>query len=782
MIYSKIKHLTGAETEQIQALSQEMGISPLLAGVLVRRDLTDPEQIREFLEGKSQPYYDPFRLKDMDRAVDRILQALQQGEAMTIYGDYDVDGTSASSLLYLFLQARGAKVQVYVPRRDTEGYGLNGPALERIAASGTRLLITVDTGISGAKEVAEAPKTMDIIITDHHLAPRQLPAALAVVNPNQPGDGYPFKGIAGVGVAFKLCQALEQKLTGNPDLYWDELIELVALGTVADMVPLRDENREIVRKGLAKMSSSSLCGLRALLQVTVAPGSTINSGTIGFGLGPRINAAGRLDDAMTAVHLLTTQDPEKARELAAELNSANQERQALSQKIFEEAEHQLARLGRPEWGIVLGEEGWHPGVIGIVASRMTEKYHLPSVLLSISGDTAKGSCRSIPPLDLYQALDRCREHLVQFGGHAQAAGLTMKTSEIPAFREAFARTVAEMLDHNPYEPAAVPDYFVPEGREVTVEAVQELAKLEPFGVGNPAPVLGFAKARIQEVSLLGRDQNHLKFLLEQGGFQYKGLLWQEGPRFHSFYPGEVAAVAFSPRLNTFRGVTAVDLEVSAVEAPYTIIDWRHENRNKETELNSILQKDKKTVVYGEDSVALQQKFPGIHSAVYGEPLPEGVHTVVFYDGGAEKILAPGRFPLTKDWQGRLYLLYGREDLLARRDALRRQYPDLAGMRFCYAAIRSRLQQQGACQEAQLLRLTTREGYRISQAVLAIFYELHLFTRESGLVSLGDTGHKNMQDSKGFQALQAAYDAHFQELNRSWKLQPAEIAALWMTGR
>ena len=339
-----------------------------------------------------------------------------------------------------------------------------------------------------------------------------------------------------------------------------------------------------------------------------------------------------------------------------------------------------------------------------------------------------------------------------------------------------------MLDHKPYEPAAVPDYFVPEGREVTVEAVQELAKLEPFGVGNPAPVLGFAKARIQEVSLLGRDQNHLKFLLEQGGFQYKGLLWQEGPRFHSFYSGEVAAVAFSPRLNTFRGVTAVDLEVSAVEAPYTIIDWRHENRNKETELNSILQKDKKTVVYGEDSVALQQKFPGIHSAVYGEPLPEGVHTVVFYDGGAEKILAPGRFPLTKDWQGRLYLLYGREDLLARRDALRRQYPDLAGMRFCYAAIRSRLQQQGACQEAQLLRLTTREGYRISQAVLAIFYELHLFTRESGLVSLGDTGHKNMQDSKGFQALQAAYDAHFQELNRSWKLQPAEIAALWMTGR
>ena len=231
MIYTRIRRTDEAREPQIRTLCRELGISPLLAGILVRRDLTEPEKVKEFLEGKTQPYYDPFRLKDMDRAVDRILQALQQGEPMTIYGDYDVDGTSASSLLYLFLQARGAKVYVYVPRRDREGYGLNGPALEKIAARGTKLLITVDTGISGAQVVADAPKGLDIIITDHHLAPRQLPPALAVVNPNQPGDGYPFKGIAGVGVAFKLCQALEQRRTGQPDLYWDELIELVALGT-----------------------------------------------------------------------------------------------------------------------------------------------------------------------------------------------------------------------------------------------------------------------------------------------------------------------------------------------------------------------------------------------------------------------------------------------------------------------------------------------------------------------------------------------------------------------
>lgn len=781
MIYHKITPLTDEDQATIERLSTELGLPPLVTGILVRRHLTEKQQIEEFLEGKPQPYYDPFLLKDMDKAVARICQALQQGEPMTIYGDYDVDGTSASSLLYLFLKAQGASVDVYVPRRDTEGYGLNGPALEKLARKGTRLLITVDTGISGAPVVDQAPKDLDIIITDHHLAPRQLPAALAVVNPNQPGDTYPFKGIAGVGVAFKLCQALYQKLH-HTDAFWDDLIELVALGTVADMVPLRDENREIVRKGLAKMPHTSLCGLQALIGVTVAPGAAINSGTIGFGLGPRINAAGRLDDAMVAVQLLTTEDPARARELASQLNSANQERQALSQKIFEEAEQELARQGAPEWGVVLGREGWHPGVIGIVASRITEKYHLPSILLSVNGDMAKGSCRSIPPLDLYKALDRCREYLEQFGGHAQAAGLTIKTANIDAFRRAFQDVVADMLDHVPYEPAAHPDYFVPEGREVTVEAVQQLARLEPFGVGNPAPVLGFSHATIDQVALLGKDQNHLRFDLHQGGFRYKGLLWQEGPQFHSFYAGEQGAIAFSPRLNTFRGVTSVDLEVAAVEAPYTIIDWRHENRNKETELNSILQKDRKTVVYVQDTVPLKDRFPEAILLPYGTEAPKGTRTTVFYGAGADRVLSAGAFPLDPRQTGRLYLFYNRDDLVALRDALRRSYPDLGGMRFCYAAIRHLLQQQGACREAQLLGRTTREGYTISRQVLDIFYELHLFTRDRELVTLGDTGHKNMQESKGFQELQATYDRKFQQLNRSWLITPAEIAALWRTGR
>lgn len=781
MLYTKINEENTLSPAQIRQVSKAAGISPATAGILLRRGFTEPEQIAEFLHGKPEPYYDPFRMKGLPEAVDRIRAALRSKEKITIYGDYDVDGTSASSLLYLFLRKEGADVHVYIPRRDTEGYGLNVPALAKIAAGGTTLLLTVDTGISGAKETARAPKTMDIIVTDHHLAPEQLPDVFSVVNPNQPGDTYPFKGLAGVGVAFKLCQGLWQKLHHTRE-FWEEGIELAALGTVADMVPLLDENREIVKKGLVKMPETPLLGLKALLDVTISPGSPVTAGTIGFGLGPRINAAGRLGDAMQAVRLLTADDPDKAAALASELNSANQQRQALSQKIFDEALAELSQTGVPRWGVVLGKEGWHPGVIGIVASRITEKFHLPSILLSVNGDTAKGSCRSIPPLHLYRALEQCKEFLTQFGGHAQAAGLTLPTKDIPAFREKFCQVVADMLHHTPYEPSCTPDYFVPEDAEVGLEQVAELEKLAPFGVGNPSPVLGFAKVEIARVDLLGKDKNHLKFDLVHGGMHYKGLLWQEGSRYHYFYPGEEAAVAFSPSLNTFRGVTSVNLELCGVDAPYTIVDYRQENRDKKTTLQNILQNDKKTVVYGCEPVAVQREIPEAHVLSYGDVLPRNARTVVFYEAGAEKVLTAENFPLTPDWNGRLVLLYGRDDLVAEREKLRRRYPDVAGLRCCYAAIRQKLKNQGACGEKELLGTRTREGYLISAAVLQIFYALRMFFCEKGLVTLGETTKKNMQGAAEYQKLQAEYDRKFTLLNRSWQMPPGEIADLWRRKR
>ena len=781
MIYTKIEKKQEEAPVLAETIRRELGLPPMVAGILASRNMTDLQEIREFLYGKAQPYEDPFLLKDMDKAVDRILQAIKQGEPMTIYGDYDVDGTSASSLLYLFLTRWGARVDVYIPRRDTEGYGLNGPALQHLAEKGTSLVITVDTGISGAKEVAAAPEGLDIIITDHHLAPKELPKAYALINPNQPGDPYPFKGIAGVGVAFKLCQALYQKHYGTRD-FWDDLIELVALGTVADMVPLKGENREIVRKGLVKMPHTPILGLQALIATTIAPGAPINSGTIGFGLGPRINAAGRLDDAMTAVRLLTTQDPEEAGELARELNEANRERQALSQKIFEEAEALLAEQGLPDWGIVLGKEGWHPGVIGIVASRLTEKYHLPSILLTLDGDKAKGSCRSIPPLDLYQALTRCKDCLSQYGGHAQAAGLTMESGKIDDLRTLFNKVVGEMLQYMPYVPSEKPDYFVPEGEEITQEQVAELESLAPFGMGNPAPVLGFAHCTIQDVTLLGKARNHLKLTIAHGDMAYKGLLWQEGGRLHHFYEGEEASVAFAPRLNTFRDKTTVDLEISAVEAPYTIIDWRQENRDKKTSLNIILQKYKKTVVYVQDNVTKNSLPKELNVLTYGEPLPGNPQAVVLYDAGAGTVLQEGRFPLKAGQKARLYLLFDREDLLEKRDYLRQTYPDVAGLRCCYVFLRRKLRERAACPVKELLTLRTPEGYPISRQVLQCFLELDLLHETGNHILLGSMQKKNMEDSPTFQQMQKDYEGQFRELNRMWLMKPSEIAGYWKQGR
>ena len=417
-------------------LAAELGISPLVTGILLERGLNDTESMREFLYGSLTPFHDPFLLKDMEKSVRRIEKALAAGEKITVYGDYDVDGISASSLLYIYLQDRGANVQTYIPQRKSEGYGLNDDALQSIAEGGTTLVITVDCGISGIHEVENAPQCLDIIITDHHTVPEQLPPAFAIVNAKQADDAYPFKELSGVGIAFKLCQALEQKQPGRlPE--WTELTELAALGTVADIVPLVGENRELVRRGLAAMSSTKLVGLRALIEASGLAKENIAADNIGFGLAPRLNAVGRLEHAQRAVELLVTKDAYKATEIAAELNRENSLRQDISRQIQEDAEALLAQEEHIDTAIVLASEGWHQGVIGIVASRLVDKYHLPTILLSISGEMAKGSCRSIPALNLYEAIAAEADILTQFGGHHQAAGLTLPAAKVEEFRRRF---------------------------------------------------------------------------------------------------------------------------------------------------------------------------------------------------------------------------------------------------------------------------------------------------------------------------------------------------------
>lgn len=776
MICTKILSHPVELTDAQKELAAALGVPPLVMAVLAGRKLTDPGAIRTFLEGKPDPFFDPFLLTDMDKAVERILKAVRSGEKITIYGDYDVDGTTGSSLLYLFLSGLGAQVSIYIPRRDSEGYGLNLPAVRKIAADGTALLVTVDTGITAADIAAEAPEDLDIVITDHHLAPAELPRVCAVVNPNREGDAYPCKAICGAGVALKLCQAIYKVL--HPDApYWHEYIELAAVATVADVVPLVGENREIVRIGLARLPHTNLPGLRALLQSCLAKNARVTSETIGFGIGPRINAAGRLGDAMDAVRLILARDPDQAADMARFLNEENARRQDLSQQIFEEAEDMLARDGQPEWGIVLAKENWHPGVIGIVASRLTEKYHVPSILLSLKDGEAHGSCRSIPPVHLYHALETCRSCLVQFGGHAQAAGLTIKEAEIPAFRKAFAETVAEILGHVPYEPVVVPDYVLGSSEQLTVKDVEALDRLAPFGCGNEAPVLGFRDSIIGRVSTMGKEKNHLRLDLAHAGQEFKGIVWKEGASSPYFYSGEKADIAFAPRLNTFRGLTSVDLELKAVETQHTIVDWRYSSKNRETLLKSILQKDKKTVTYisGKEN-GMAGKIPGIVRK-YGDPLPEGTRTVVFYDAGAAEVLDPETFPLTSSQRAVLYLVFNRDEMVMRQEELRRRFPDLAGMRSCYIHIR-KLLAQGAAEEDAVLGQYSREGYLISRDVLDVFERLGLFIRKGKGIYLGSQEKIDMQHDAGFAALQEKRSRAMQGLNRLWHISAGEIADIW----
>ena len=520
--------------EEINNLSKQIGVSPLLIDILLKRGISDIEAIKTFLYGSAEPFHDPFLLKDMKPAVERIWKAIMDKEKITVYGDYDVDGITASSLLYLFLQSVGASVSAYIPIRKNEGYGLNLEAIEAIYNSGTRLIITVDCGISGVAEVASMPNDMDIIITDHHTPPEVLPAAYAVINPHQVGCGYPFKNLAGVGVAFKLCQAL-YKEKHNDAALWSEMLEFVAMGTVADIVPLIGENREIVKKGLAKMSETSSLGLRELMKICGCVDKTITAETVGFALAPRMNAAGRLEHAMSAVELLVTDDQDKAAEIAIKLNNENIERQEISAQIFKEAEEMLKDQNDISQAIVLAKEGWHAGVIGIVASRLVDKYHLPTILISIDGEVAKGSCRSIPPLNLYDTLADCSDLLLQFGGHRQAAGLTLSTTNINSFREHFVHEVSQRLSPEDFEPKIAADVVVPPGCSLTLKLVKELSMLEPYGASNPLPVFAFKEAKLRSPAIMGAEKNHLRLIVDFGNESYKGIMWNQAQRITSIY-------------------------------------------------------------------------------------------------------------------------------------------------------------------------------------------------------------------------------------------------------
>ena len=538
------------------------GIPPLLASILSARGITDLEQVHRLLTPKREPLWDPVLLKDMDKAVSRIRRALEQKETLAVYGDYDVDGITATCLLTDCLTRLGGHVIPYIPDRLEEGYGLNEEAIAALARQEVTLIVTVDCGITAAREVEFARALgVDVVITDHHECKQVLPQAVAVVDPHRPDCPYPFKGLAGVGVALKLAMAV-----AGPDragLVFREYADLAAVGTVADVMPMTGENRSIVQTGLADLSHPRRVGLAQLIQEAGLGEKPVTTVSIGYTLAPRINAAGRMGRANLAAELLLTRDPGRAADLAQELCALNRERQTIESEIFQECVRQLER--KPQSGIILlAEEHWHQGVVGIVASRLTEKYSCPAFMVCLDQGMGKGSCRSWGGVNLFQLLDQCQDLLEGFGGHALAAGFTVREENIPALARRLRELVLEeqageeLVSELEIDAAVLP-------QELTVEAVEALEALEPCGTGNPRPVLALTGAHVISAAQVGRGR-HLKLRLEGRGVTLDAIFFSADGGELGIAAGCRVDVAFYPQINDFRGVRSVQLQV---------VDLRH---------------------------------------------------------------------------------------------------------------------------------------------------------------------------------------------------------------
>ena len=545
-----------------RAQLERAGIPSLLACVLSARGVTEPEQAWKLLTPGEEPLLDPMLLKDMDRAVLRVGRALKTGELMAVYGDYDVDGITSTCLLTDCLTRLGGRVRSYIPDRLEEGYGLNEEAVLHLAQQGVTLIITVDCGITAAREVEFARELgIDVVITDHHECKQAIPAAAAVVDPHRPDCPYPFKGLAGVGVALKLAMA-----AAGPDragLVFREYADLAAVGTVADVMPMTGENRTIVQTGLAALAHPRRVGLAQLMEEAGLGDKPVTSVSIGYTLAPRINAAGRMGQADLAAELLLTRDPGRAAALAQELCALNRERQTIECEIFQECVQRLER--RPQSGIILlADEHWHQGVVGIVASRLTEKYSCPAFMVCLDQGIGKGSCRSWGGVNLFHLLTQCQDLLEGFGGHAMAAGFTVREENIPALERRLRQLVLEERAGEELPSLLEIDAAVLP-QELTVEAVEALDALEPCGAGNPRPVLVLTGAHVISAAQVGRGR-HLKLRLEGRGVPLDAIFFSVDGSELGLTPGCRVDVAFYPQINDFRGVRSVQLQV---------VDLRH---------------------------------------------------------------------------------------------------------------------------------------------------------------------------------------------------------------
>ena len=553
----RVREVDGAAAAR---LAREAGVPELLARLLTGRGVTDPAAAGRFLEASLAECHDPLLLHGMAAAVERLVTARQRGETVCVYGDYDVDGITATALLVGFFRSAGIATFYHIPNRLEHGYGLAAAGIRAAADAGARVIVSVDCGVTAVTE-AELCRELgiDLIITDHHTPGETLPAACAVINPSLKECRFPFKLLAGVGVAFNLLIALRSRLrsagcfAGGDPPNLREYLDLVALGTVADVVPLTDENRLFVRYGLRELSGTRRPGIAALKSVAGITGD-VTCYDLGFRLAPRLNACGRLEDATRGVELLLSRDPAEAAAIAEELDASNRERQLIEGDILREAIGMLEADEKARKGIVLASPAWHPGVIGIVASRLVERYHRPTVLVALSDGNGRGSGRSIPAFHLYEALAACSATLLKFGGHKYAAGLSVAEEDLLAFVAEFEAHAAALLTDDDLLPEILIDAELTPA-DITAALPGVVARLEPYGAGNPAPLFLLAGAPVLDRRVL--KEKHLRLRLGLPGGAVDAIAFNRG----DFVPAGVVDVVFSPEINVWNGRESLQLKV-----------------------------------------------------------------------------------------------------------------------------------------------------------------------------------------------------------------------------
>jgi single-stranded-DNA-specific exonuclease len=552
--------------ERAAELARVLGAPLPVAHALVNRGMDTVERARRFLEPALEDLHDPREMLDLERAAERILAAIAAGERLFIQGDYDVDGITSTFLLLSALHELGAEVEYRIPHRIKDGYGLSAEAIEEARRRGCALVVTVDCGITANEPIALARSYgIDTVVTDHHEPPEVLPDAVAIVNPLRPGCGYPFKSLAGVGVTFKLVERLLQGRGGIDRAR--EYLDVVALGTIADVVPLVGENRILARLGLDHLNLGRRAGLRALVEVAGLAGKRISSGQVAFVLAPRINAAGRMGNAEQGLRLLLARDASEARACADSLEEDNDRRRRFDESALLEAARRVeAELDYPNCSsILLWSEEWHPGVIGIVASRLVERYQRPAVLVALDGERGRGSGRSLPGLDLTRLLDGCGDLLLAHGGHAFAAGLTVARDRLPELRERLERLVRET--HRP-------DQFLTRLEvdaelrlaECDEELVGWLERMAPHGLDNPEPVFQLLGARVERVTRVGRDK-HVRFVVREGDHELEAIGFGMGEQAPAIARAGRADLVFSPTRNEWKNEMRVQLKLRAVRLP-----------------------------------------------------------------------------------------------------------------------------------------------------------------------------------------------------------------------